>query len=389
MNHDDLELTMQDYLDDRMDPAERAQFEARMVDDPDLAAAVAELAEIGDTLRATEDDLPERFYADTRARFEAERAPRRIHDAFRWESVGLLAAALVVAAILLPVVWKQGLFLSSPPEATKARPTEALGDARVRQDPAVVDEIRVSDAVDAEREESPAAVPFAPSPPDDVVSDRDLAGRKDEKKAAPDREGALAKEKAHEPEPLEEQVESEYEERIASNVPTDAVEPGRRAETVPSPPSTAGADAPAKMSRTRNQAVAESDDKSDAARDNFADAESFGVGQSFGPRGAAIPAGVLPESAVIDVPGADAWKRWLTRVGGLGAERLSPRFPDERVVLIGPRPDPLRCDRIVALPGGNIGVPVSPSEAGDRGGCAVVVPAGGAEIEFLHHEGAR
>lgn len=101
MSSERREDRIQDYLDDRLDPAGRAAFEAEMAADPALAKEVGELRAVGEVVRSLDAPLPDGFHGRARDRFARERGRGR-HPRFPWEALGLAAAALILGAILIP-----------------------------------------------------------------------------------------------------------------------------------------------------------------------------------------------------------------------------------------------------------------------------------------------
>ncbi len=98
------EQRIQDYLDGRLAPAERAEFERRLRDDPGLARRLRALNEIGAALREGPAELSPSFYARARRSFE-ERSGRGAPAGLRvfsWEAAGLAAAAALAAALFVP-----------------------------------------------------------------------------------------------------------------------------------------------------------------------------------------------------------------------------------------------------------------------------------------------
>jgi negative regulator of sigma E activity len=95
---------LQDYVDGRLGDAERAELERRLADDPELRGRLEDYRAIRGALREAPPDLPPGFYTRARARFEEAQRPQR-RAWFRplsWESLGVAAAAFLIAALFLP-----------------------------------------------------------------------------------------------------------------------------------------------------------------------------------------------------------------------------------------------------------------------------------------------
>jgi anti-sigma-K factor RskA len=104
---------LQDYLDGRLSPEERSEFEALLERDAGLAGQVEACREYGRALREDLPELPPGFYTRARARFEQEQAARkpRRFSLFSWELAGLAAAAALAGVLFIPglVQWdRQG-----------------------------------------------------------------------------------------------------------------------------------------------------------------------------------------------------------------------------------------------------------------------------------------
>ena len=120
---------LDDYLDDRMDAAERARFEEELARDEELARKVEASLAVREALRGGDDELSPGFYTRTVARFSARR--RRAPLGLTWSTVGLAAAALAAAAIFLPPLLREEL----PLDAEPAREREETGSSPVGTDP--------------------------------------------------------------------------------------------------------------------------------------------------------------------------------------------------------------------------------------------------------------
>ena len=146
---------LHDYLDGRLSAEERAKAEARLREDDGLARRVAELREIGRTLREDPAELPPGFYTRAKTRFAQSRGerPRFVHQLFSWEAAGLTAAMVLVVALFLP-----GLMRDPSPVPVPQAETSAPADR-----PIVTERAAVSDRLEKEADLAPAN-DYAPVP---------------------------------------------------------------------------------------------------------------------------------------------------------------------------------------------------------------------------------
>ncbi len=123
---------LHDYLDGRLSAEERAKAEARLREDDGLARRVAELREIGRTLRADPAELSPGFYTRAKTRFAQSRGerPRFVHQLFSWEAAGLTAAMVLVVALFLP-----GLMRDPSPVPVPQAETSAPADRPIVTEP--------------------------------------------------------------------------------------------------------------------------------------------------------------------------------------------------------------------------------------------------------------
>ncbi|HKQ61511.1 MAG TPA: hypothetical protein VJS92_09465, partial [Candidatus Polarisedimenticolaceae bacterium] len=111
-------MSADDYLDDRLSPAERAELEARLARDPELAAQIEAYREQRRALRAEDVAPSEEFYRTARRRFERARpaGARRV----RWTTVGALATAALLALVLVPRWMRREVEIAAPPRPEPA-----------------------------------------------------------------------------------------------------------------------------------------------------------------------------------------------------------------------------------------------------------------------------
>ena len=123
---------LHDYLDGRLSAEERAKAETRLREDDGLARRVAELREIGRTLRADPAELSPGFYTRAKTRFAQSRGerPRFVHQLFSWEAAGLTAAMVLVVALFLP-----GLMRDPSPVPVPQAETSAPADRPIVPEP--------------------------------------------------------------------------------------------------------------------------------------------------------------------------------------------------------------------------------------------------------------
>jgi len=285
---------LQDYLDGRLDDDERAEVEARLGEDPELARRVEAWREAGRALRDDPAELSPGFYARARDRFEQTAGGPRGFRLLSWETAGLAAAVVLVAALF-------------GPELMRGRDTGHPSLA-----PAV-----------AELELPPPAA-ASPEVPMEAETPAPSAGRVGEKKmradleeAAPDEDRPAHGDFAPAPEPAAAQQAA----------------PQRRAKSAPPAPREAREESFAKAEPLDSQGLADAMDH-DAARapEMAGAAESRAKG-----RGGAAPI-VVPLAADPRLPHGlrvveDAVERadWLA--GPLA--RLSAEARDGRLVLVG------------------------------------------------------
>lgn len=330
------EERMQDYIDGRMSPADRAGFESEMARDPELAEGVRFARELGRTLREEPIDLPAGFHARARERFEASRSkrfflPRRLP----WEVLGLAAAAAVVVALLFP--W-----------ARNGRPESAIELAPstydTKQD---LDDRSPRDAAAGARSKDEAEAPA-------IESDRLATHAKKAQHDAPMPTAMQAP--SAPPAPLGKTID-------AGDIDRGAATDDSRA-TLRTPESVAEPSA-------RSQGFARSDEaqlKESVPRQEL--------------RAVALPPGLVPRGtlAIVEAATDPLWLRLTSSSAAPAVASLGPRFEFERVLVFGPQDSPVSCRkvRLSEEPEGLrvVVTPSSPADPASAGGCAVVIPRG-------------
>lgn len=335
MTRDRNEDRIQDYLDGRLSGAERADFEARLRQDPELARRLDDYRKIGQALREEEPVLSPGFYTRARARFEAASGrPRRAFRLLSWEAAGLSAAVLLAAAIFLPGLLRQDETVAPPPS-----PTEPAPESRADDREAAVDDGRMLDESAPAQEDAPEEAVeegfFAPAPPP----------AKPEAKREVDKKGRVDDAIADAPPPAAEAAGAEprYEEEKAAT----------RRQRESAPPA-------AKLLSVRQKApipVAEI---------------------------VALAPGTL-EPGTVRVTDEGEWQAPVPAEPQAGEKRFADRDQSRRIVLIGARPGLLDCSAVTVESVEDALIVRVPSEgAGEPGpDCAVFLPLDDREIRVL------
>jgi hypothetical protein len=178
---------LQDYLDGRLGEKERAELEALLENDPELAERLESYREIGRALREDEPQLSPGFYTKARARFEeSKKGKMRMPRLLSWEAAGLATAAALVCVLFIPYL------LDRDRQGDELPPAEKIWEA-----PAVEGEVEDAEAAPAPKEEkielemeiAPAPTTEPKAPPalpaaEEVDDSMMLEGEKMEKRAA-------------------------------------------------------------------------------------------------------------------------------------------------------------------------------------------------------------
>ena len=344
--HDEMDPKLHDYLDGRLSEPEREELEARLKRDPELAAEAEFLLRLRRVLREAPSDLPTGFLARARARYEESRTVRRLRPRFvSGQAAGLAAAALLVAAILIP--YYRHVPTSTAPE-------------------------------EMPRLSQPAAPPSSP--------EKKAPLGKDEKKPK------------IETQPAEELSRGRpVPEEAASNV--EAIRSSEQEEPVAAPPPDVRKDsgAPTQMEdriARRDEDYEKAASPTPRAQQNadllktVAAREGLAEPHDRIPRVEPLPANSLPPETLHIVRAADdpVWSELIAGPAAGSLLRLHPDFEHERVVLIGPRPTPFSCTGLgVAYDPGVVRIrPASPGAGESRAsGCAVVLPSDTRRVEIV------
>ena len=334
-DHDDV---LQDYLDGRLGDGDRAEFEKRLANEPELAKRVAESRAIGRVLRGAPAEVPPGFYARARERFEKAHAPRRVwHRVMSWEAAGLATAGLLLAAVLLPDLWlREQRDLAIPLE--KARP---------------------------------AAVP-----------EKETSGKAD---VALEEEASVLQEPADAFAPVPQEVESRFEDAApeTSAMLDEAAPPDDRAAVggrVEADRDDVAGEGQLQMNREleRAEAKVDSEAESDARLSKargFADAE-------MRKQPSARPSGSISVGQTMLEPGSLAviedTNSWNALPDDIRRGLSRPDFSEVRIALIGPRARPFDCAAIIVREEvDRVVIEVWPGdEARPDKTCAVSLPTG-------------
>jgi len=164
VTRDDRQRRIQEFLDGRLETAERQAFEDELRDDPKLAQRVAFLREVGEALRAEPDPLPPGFYTRLGARFGSIPETRRWFRPVSWETAGLIAAVALAAVLFLPSLVRREIAdlpgamapagdrraveTAEPAEAQPSRRPEPAKEERFAESPGVAEQETLVDELD-------------------------------------------------------------------------------------------------------------------------------------------------------------------------------------------------------------------------------------------------
>jgi hypothetical protein len=412
VTRDATERLTQDYLDGRLSDEERRRFEARLERDPELAAEVEALREIGSALREGDEELSPGFYTRARARFAEAQAPpaRRWFQLISWETAGLATAVLIAAALFVP-----SLVMREIPEG----PDLEFGQRKAPE--VVITEAEEPDRTEsriAARERSGSIDENRPTEPSLAAVDDVSKQIAREKKSVPP-----AKMKADVAEPesrIEEKPADSKNEQWAPVPPATPLEdravemPEQEVAAAPAPrPKDKGstATAPVEEQKKRLQknarvgdvryADAESDEKLRQAEQAplagaAAGAEGSGRLEAVAAAPERLP-GTLLSPGVVE-PGTvrivDSEQEWEALRDGLDRDTLAEAAAFDstrRALLIGAREAPFECRwvrvtrdegsyRVRLLPAAEDGLPA-------HHGCMIVLPRDGREIVMDYSAG--
>ncbi len=312
-----------DYLDGRLGPERLRAFEERLRTDPDLAREVAELRAVGEAVRSAKDlVLPERFYAEARARFE--RASARPARRVPWKVIGLAAAAVILVAVFLP---QRGVI--PPPLTQKNEPAAVAAPAPSEQRPnEELDELKALGTVQGNEENSGAAQVAGANAPAARAKTAAAQEKQAAKVEAPRRDAESGDTKDAGAQPFEPEAAPPAQSAAEDEV-LPALDPERKGEVAAAPVDTGATSSQAGGSRPLR------DDRDAAAAMGGLKKER--QEERLNRMAEAAPVAPPPAPAVSLVTATDAplWKQILeTAEGHESAMSLTPVFTRERVALI-------------------------------------------------------
>jgi len=311
---------LQDYLDGRLSDRERAEVEAALGDDPELARRVAAWGEIGSALRSGDDELPPGFYARARERFEQTRPRSRF--GFRilsWEVAGLAAAVLLAGVVFIPEMMRDPELGRAPAAPAEPRSDTARADSPSTGEPSVrLESKTVARDVVAPDDASPV--------PETTLLDEVASIEEAEN---------MAKEEIRETvrEPAKQKLRAELGPEPAAAGRVSAVAPPERSRGQAAAPAPAEIDADVvepeqegigrfEDSERLAQKTAPSRPKSDAADEEL-------------PRVVALPASAAPPEGLTVLDTRPEWETWLAGAAGPALSVLGSPDPAKRLVVVG------------------------------------------------------
>ena len=390
MSREDPKMRIQDYLDGRMNEAERGAFEAQLAGDATLARRVEDYRIAGQALRADPPALSPGFHTRLRARYEAARRPApRWFRLLSWETAGIATAVVLAVALFTPFLFRQGLAPAEPAalepmlELERQQRTDEYAEPPAGQETPgrssriVLDEKEQAAKVGTDDLDEPEAKPdaaeneereWAPAPP--VARDLRDAEQKNEPQ---DEVGSL-----------EETGEGE---KAARKKEEAGVRKAGVAED---------AAAPAPLEAAPSQEKLKKRDvggEQDAFR-----ARSELSGMASAPQGFELQPGAVDPGAVVEVTDEAGWNVLIrgqatdrfADTGGLG--ELGDYTPGVRIVLVGPRGHAVDCRRTIVRSTEETYeirlVPPAPGTSEHVHGCAVRLPDDGRSIRIIDAEPA-
>jgi hypothetical protein len=376
---------LQEFLDGRLANGERAEIEALLEQDEELARRVEAWREIGRALRQDAGELPPGFHARARERFEQTvraRPPWGLR-VLSWEAAGLAAAVVLAAVLFVPEVLRNRDLRSVPPRTAESSVDETRADRPAPSEPVARPKRQAPEALgeaaapdDAVRITDDRMGP--PTPPGLVEEDlAQVEGRRER--------GAAATEPAWAPAP---------QDTAPPAIEKEAGEAGDRAGSVPPPTSPgrgrhepaarADADRAAEPQRIPSrQKKAERAVKAAAPTEAFSRAEVSADLEGVASQALDVPVVELPADASIEngiqiVDRADEWETWLAGPTGPALSGLGGYDADRRLVLVG-RPSGADCSS-VTVQQDERGYRVRLARAGVSAGCALLLPRDGLPV---------
>jgi hypothetical protein len=373
---------LQDFLDGRLSERERAEMEALLEEDVELARRVEAWREIGHTLRQDEGELPPGFYARARERFE-QTARARPPWGFRllsWEAAGLAAAVVLAAVLFVPEVMRNPDLPTGSPSTVESSADEVRADRPAPPEPAARDKRRAPEALGKAKGPDDAAQVVddrmkAQAPLEEDVTHAE--GLRERDAAEPEPEWAPVPPEAAAPEVDRERLEAEK--RALTVLPPTAPGRGRREPTATTEAELAEEPQPTPVHEKKGERAAKAAAPTEALSrsDVSADLEGFAA------QAVDVPVVELPADAPIDdgiriVDHPADWETWLAGPAGPALSNLGGYEAGRRLVLVG-RSGGVDCASLTVRRDER-GYRVRLAHAGASAGCALLLPRDGLPI---------
>lgn len=349
MSREDEDRQLQDYLDGRLSAEERAELEARLEEDAELAGRVESAREVGQALRAGDEDLSPGFYTRARAHFEesAGGKRRRLFRLLSWETAGLVTAVVLVAAVFLP-----GLVQREVPGESMLDDMGAAPAPPPTQAPQGTDETAPGPVEMRAAEREPAsAIREAPGKKKQEKGGFEVREAEEDRAWAPvprprakEAPAAAGEGAVHEAAPEALRSSAEPEREPAEEAPVGFADPARGDR---------GAAAPAEA---RDALDADAEDKlaalgyvrSEAPKRARTLAEDF-AGELLVVSGVRVPYALVEAGATEVVRTEAEWRRLRDRLGEERLALIGGYDDDSWLVLIGARAEPFDCSLVHVL----------------------------------------
>jgi len=386
---------LQDFLDHRLSPDAREEFEARLEHEPELARRLEDYRAIGHALRGETEELSPGFYTRARARFE-QGPPVESRRWFRlvsWETAGLAAAAILAFALFVPGLLRDDFAPTSTLTDTAVRQSarEGFDDAenRARELDLDAGARAKPDAQSGERLDSVGLLEQG-AVADELANVAPVEQAPKDTEQGEDKEfEEVGKALADAPQPTVLDSRLEAEDDIARDVTAESEvvdEKLQRNEPIAAAPRRKRAAAKQEESRdqARDAGRASSAEPAPAAEPDrsyrFSEPDAYFHAAPF--EVVELPAGVVSRGAVLTIETAERLNELLRGPAGPALE--SHARPGTRVVLIGPTDDGLDCasvriDRETGAYKVRLFAPAGGRGAGSAG-CAVILPDDGFRI---------
>lgn len=382
MKRDGSDERLQDFLDGRLSERERAEMEALLEEDVELARRVEAWREIGHALRQDDGELPPGFYARARERFEqtARAVPPWGFRLLSWEAAGLAAAVVLAAVLFVPEVMRNPDLRTGSPSTVESSADEVPADRPAPSETAARDKRGTSEALGKAKGPDDAAQVMddrmkAQAPLEEDVTHAE--GLRERDAAEPEPEWAPVPPEAAAPEMERERQEAE--ERTLTVLPPTAPGRGRRepaatteAELAEEPQPTPGREKTGERA-AKAAAPTEAFSRSDVS----ADLEGFAA-QAVDVRVVELPADASIEDGIRIIEHPADWEAWLAGPAGPALSGLGGYDAGRRLVLIG-RSGGVDCSSLTVRQDER-GYRVRFPRAGASAGCGLLLPRDGLPI---------